>query len=185
MEDLVARKSALRAEMLRRRAQDHGRGLDAAANARLISWIGSAEGSVVAGYMPIRTELSPLHAMTVLSDGATVAVPVVIGAGEALVFHKWTPEGAMVPGAFGAAVPESAIAVVPDVVIVPLVAFDAQRGRLGYGGGFYDRTLERLRAANPSLRVVGFAFDVQEAEAIPLEATDQPLDAIITPTRIL
>ena len=91
----------------------------------------------------------------------------------------------MIPGAFGASVPKSAEVVTPDIVIVPLVAFDLSRGRLGYGGGFYDRTLEKLRAVNAKLRVVGFAYDAQQVSHVPLEPTDQPLDALITPTRCL
>jgi 5-formyltetrahydrofolate cyclo-ligase len=67
----------------------------------------------------------------------------------------------------------------PEIVIVPLVAFDRRGGRLGYGGGFYDRTLERLRARRATM-AIGFAFAVQEAEALPLEETDQPLDLIVT-----
>ena len=72
----------------------------------------------------------------------------------------------------------------PEILIVPLVAFDAQGGRLGYGGGFYDRTLEGLRAKRPTL-ALGFAFDAQEDEGLPLEPTDQPLDMVITESRVL
>ena len=73
---------------------------------------------------------------------------------------------------------------VPQVLIVPLVAFDRSGGRLGYGGGFYDRTLELLRAAGP-IFAVGFAYAAQEAEALPLEPTDQPLDVIVTDAEVL
>lgn len=73
---------------------------------------------------------------------------------------------------------------VPQIVIVPLVAFDRKGGRLGYGGGFYDRTLELLRASGPVL-AVGFAYAAQEADALPLEPTDQPLDMIITEQGVL
>ena len=72
----------------------------------------------------------------------------------------------------------------PEILIVPLVAFDVRGGRLGYGGGFYDRTLERLRAKRPTL-AIGFAFDAQEAQDLPLEPTDQPLDMLITESRVL
>ena len=75
--------------------------------------------------------------------------------------------------------PETGAWLVPEVLIVPLVAFDRAGGRLGYGGGFYDRTLARLRAARPTL-AVGFAYAAQEADRLPLEPTDQPLDAIVT-----
>mgnify|MGYP002621762116 CR=1 FL=1 len=73
---------------------------------------------------------------------------------------------------------------VPDVVIVPLVAFDLRGGRLGYGGGFYDRTLEGLRQRG-KVTAIGYAFDAQQADDLPLETTDQPLDMIVTETRVL
>jgi len=70
------------------------------------------------------------------------------------------------------------------VLIVPLVAFDRRGGRLGYGGGFYDRTLERLRARRTTV-AIGFAYAAQEAEALPLEPTDQPLDMVVTETEVI
>jgi len=178
-------KAELRATTMAKRAKDHGKGHDAAAVARLLEWIGPVKGAIIAGYMPIRTEISPLNAMAALSQGNTLCVPVVQGAGLPLEFHRWSPEAEMIPGAFGASVPKSAEVVTPDIVIVPLVAFDLSRGRLGYGGGFYDRTLEKLRATNAELRVVGFAYDAQQVPSVPIEPTDQPLDALITPTRCL
>jgi 5-formyltetrahydrofolate cyclo-ligase len=90
----------------------------------------------------------------------------------------------MVAGPFGALIPEAGDDVVPEVLIVPLVAFDRAGNRLGYGGGFYDRTLEGLRAARPTF-AIGFAYAAQEAEALPLEPTDQPLDAIVTEAETL
>ena len=91
---------------------------------------------------------------------------------------------ALVEGAFKAAIPADPIWMVPQIVIVPLVAFDARGGRLGYGGGFYDRTLEGLRNKRATL-AIGFAFDVQEAAGLPLEPTDQPLDMVVTESRVL
>ena len=73
---------------------------------------------------------------------------------------------------------------VPQILIVPLVAFDMHGGRLGYGGGFYDRTLQILRAQGPVL-AVGFAFEAQQADDLPLESTDQPLDLIVTDAGVL
>lgn len=90
----------------------------------------------------------------------------------------------MKDGPFGAKVPEVDDYFDPEILIVPLVAFDAKGGRLGYGGGFYDRTLEGLRAKRPTL-AIGFAFDAQEAEGLPLEPTDQPLDMVVTESRVL
>ena len=150
------------------------------ANDHLIHAIGPARGHVISAYMPIRTELSPLPAMEHLhAAGARLCVPVIAGRGRPLDFREWTPGCAMENGPFGAQVPATGDWLVPDTLIVPLVAFDARLNRLGYGGGFYDRSLERLRAAAPT-RAVGFAYAAQELPDVPQEPTDQPLDLLVT-----
>lgn len=90
----------------------------------------------------------------------------------------------MVEGPFGARVPAQPHFFEPEIVIVPLVAFDRRGGRLGYGGGFYDRTLQKLRQKRATL-AVGFAYAAQEADDLPLEPTDQRLDLVITEETIL
>jgi 5-formyltetrahydrofolate cyclo-ligase len=141
-------------------------------------------GKVLAGYMPMRTEISPLAAMRAHAVTGAVGVPVIQAKAQPLRFARWTPDGAMVAGEFGAEVPGHLEWMEPEVLIVPLVAFDRRGGRLGYGGGFYDRTLAGLRVRGPVL-AVGFAFGAQEAEALPLEATDQPLDLIVTESEVI
>ncbi|MHA1127488.1 MAG: 5-formyltetrahydrofolate cyclo-ligase, partial [Alphaproteobacteria bacterium] len=93
-------------------------------------------------------------------------------------FREWMPDGAMVKGPFGAKVPAGGDWLAPEVLIVPLVSFDMQGFRLGYGGGYYDRSLELLRKKNPTL-AVGYAYSLQKGE-VPVEATDQRLDAMVT-----
>jgi 5-formyltetrahydrofolate cyclo-ligase len=134
-------------------------------------------GADLAGYMPMRTEIDPLPAMA--AHAGRVGVPVIIGAGQALRFRAWTPDAAMVAGEFGALIPAKGDWIVPKVVIVPLVGFDARGYRLGYGGGFYDRTLEGLRALGPVV-AIGYAFAAQEMAEVPIESTDQRLDMIVT-----
>jgi len=141
-------------------------------------------GATVSGYMPIRTEIDPRAAMAEACAHGTVAVPVIEGQGLPLSFARWTPDAAMVAGPYGASVPLRLSPVVPEIVIVPLLAFDRRGGRLGYGGGFYDRTLAQLRAQRPTL-AVGFAFAGQEVAAAPLEETDQPLDLIVTQAGVI
>ncbi len=155
----------------------HGTGLDRSAQEKLGKALAPWRGRTLAGYVPIRTEIDPLPVMA--QWGATVCVPVIRDAGLPLEFHRWTPECDMVDGPFGAAVPASPERVDPQILIVPLVAFDSRGYRLGYGGGFYDRTLERLRNLRPTL-AVGFAYAAQELERLPMELTDQPLDAVVT-----
>ena len=141
-------------------------------------------GAPLSGFMPIRTEIDPLPAMTEAAAHGPVGVPVITAKGQPLQFARWEPGCPMIEGPFGARIPETRELLEPEVLIVPLLAFDRNGGRLGYGGGFYDRTLERLRAARPTL-AIGFAFSVQEMADLPLDATDQPLDLIVTDTEVI
>jgi 5-formyltetrahydrofolate cyclo-ligase len=179
-----AAKSAARADAFARRkgAQDAGAAAQAARHLEALLRALADEGRarVIAGYMPIRTEIDPTPAMAALAaSGARLCVPVVDGPGLPLSFRAWAPGAAMIPGAFGAPIPADPAPAVPDALIVPLLAFDGAGGRLGYGGGFYDRTLAGLRAAGPVV-AIGFAYGAQQVDAAPLEATDQPLDFIVT-----
>lgn len=135
-------------------------------------------GRVLAGYMPMRTEIDPLPAMA--AHAGPVAVPVVMGRGQPLRFRAWTPDTAMITGDFGALIPADGPWLTPEVLIVPLLAWDRRGFRLGYGGGFYDRTLQGLRAANPATLAIGFAFAAQELPRVPTDPTDQRLDAMVT-----
>jgi 5-formyltetrahydrofolate cyclo-ligase len=141
-------------------------------------------GVPLAGYMPIRTEIDPLPAMAEAAAHGPVGVPVIEGEGRPLKFSRWEPDGALRDGPFGAKVPELDDFFEPEILIVPLVAFDRAGGRLGYGGGFYDRTLELLRGKRATL-AIGFAFAAQEAEGLPLEPTDQPLDMVVTENEVI
>ena len=176
--DLTAVKAAARKEGFARRKMAHAADTGAGAG-HLSSFLAGHRGVPVSGYMPIRTEISPLPAMEEASAHGPVGVPVIAGAGEPLRFARWEPDAAMTEGAFGALIPADPVFFEPEIVIVPLVAFDGAGGRLGYGGGFYDRTLEMLRARRATL-AIGFAYAAQQAAGLPLEPTDQPLDLIIT-----
>ncbi|MEL6571540.1 MAG: 5-formyltetrahydrofolate cyclo-ligase [Pseudomonadota bacterium] len=141
-------------------------------------------GVPLAGYMAMRTEIDPTAAMEEAAAHGLLGVPVIMGAGQSLKFRTWTPDAPMIAGAFGARIPEAGEWMTPEIVIVPLVAFDRKGGRLGYGGGFYDRTLEGLRAKQPTL-AIGFAYAAQESDVLPLEPTDQPLDMVVTERGVL
>lgn len=181
---LEDRKAAARKAAFARRKTAFAVGDSQVAVQRLLALLAPHLGRPVAGYSPMRTEIDPLGAMADLGLSGKVGVPVIQGAGLPLVFHEWTLGGTMVDGPFGASVPAEGIPMVPEVVIVPLVAFDRKGNRLGYGGGFYDRTLEGLRARGP-VYAVGYAWAAQEADDLPLEPTDQPLDAIVTEAETL
>lgn len=176
-------KAAARQAAFARRKQAHAE--DIGAGGGLLSGVlAGYRGVSISGYMPIRTEIDPLPAMAEAAAHGVVGVPVIKQAASPLQFAMWTPDTEMIEGAFGARVPRDPVFFDPEILIVPLVAFDAQGGRLGYGGGFYDRTLQGLRAKGAAL-AIGFAYDAQQTENLPLEPTDQPLDMIITETRIM
>jgi 5-formyltetrahydrofolate cyclo-ligase len=141
-------------------------------------------GVPLSGYMPIRTEIDPLPAMAEAAAHGPVGVPVIQAAGLPLKFSRWEPGCPLKEGPFGAMIPEMDDFLEPEILIVPLVAFDRSGGRLGYGGGFYDRTLELLRGRRATL-AIGFAYAAQEAVALPLEPTDQPLDMVVTEKEVI
>ena len=152
--------------------------------ALLSSVLAGHRGVPIAGYAAMRTELDPLPALEEAAAHGPVGYPVIIAASKPLKFREWTPGCELEKGAFGAMIPAKGDWIVPQIVVVPLVAFSKEGGRLGYGGGFYDRTLEELRV-NGSVLAIGFAFDAQEDPEIPLEPTDQPLDMIVTESKII
>ncbi len=178
MTDLTTRKADARKAAFARRKIAHGIAAQGAA-AYLSEVLAGYRGVPLASYMAMRTEIDPRPAMEEAAAHGPVGVPVITGAGLPLKFRTWTPGCKMEAGEFGAAIPSEGEWMTPEIVIVPLVAFDRQGGRLGYGGGFYDRTLEALRSVRPTL-AIGFAFAAQEADELPLEPTDQPLDLMVT-----
>ncbi|MEX0311690.1 MAG: 5-formyltetrahydrofolate cyclo-ligase [Tateyamaria sp.] len=154
------------------------------ASGLLSSVLAGYRGVPLAGYMPIRSEIDPLPAMAEATAHGPVGVPVIRAAGAPLVFSCWTPDAPMTEGPFGARIPETEDLMTPEILIVPLVAFTRRGDRLGYGGGFYDRTLEGLRTQRATL-AIGFAYGAQEMPDLPMEATDQRLDMIVTDTEII
>ncbi len=183
MSDLATVKEVAREAGYARRKVAHSAarsaGGDAMAQARLLEYLEPHAGQTISGYMPIRTEIDPVSVMTKLAQSGFMTVPVIEAVGLPLRFRQWTPTCEMVAGPFGAKVPAAGAWLEPEVLIVPLIAFDRDGGRLGYGGGFYDRSLEILRARRPTI-AVGFAYADQECRGLPLESTDQPLDVIVT-----
>jgi len=140
-----------------------------------------AQSDVVALYCAIQSELDPRPLVETLWDRRiTVCFPVVTEADTPLSFRTALPDTIFVEGAFGAAIPdESASEVIPTLIVAPLLAFDRRLYRLGYGGGFYDRTLDLLRRQAPT-RAYGYAYAAQEIVSVPIEPTDERLDGVIT-----
>lgn len=183
MTDLSAIKAEARKAAFARRAVAHAAaGPDQ--SALLSEVLARHRGRPLSGYVRMRTEIDPTPPMAEAAAHGPVAVPVILGKGQPLAFRAWSPGCAMVPGPFGADIPAEGDWVVPQVLIVPLLAFTRGGGRLGYGGGFYDRTLQALRARGPVL-AIGYAFAAQEDPALPLEPTDQSLDLIVTEAEVI
>lgn len=138
-------------------------------------------GATVSGYVATRSEIDPALLLADLSaKGYRLCLPVVDRAHAPLAFRAWKPEDKLVAGAFDIPVPErSAPIVVPDIMLVPLLAFDVRGFRLGYGGGFYDRTIEHLGAAG-TVTTVGLAFAGQRVARVPVDSHDRRLDWILT-----
>ena len=138
-------------------------------------------GWVVSGYWPLRDELDIRHLLTELhGEGMQLALPVVQGRGKPLLFRRWRPDDELVPAGFGLSEPPAdAPERVPRVVLAPLLAVDPQGNRLGYGAGYYDRTLQWLRARGP-VTAVGVAFEAQRVPEVPHDGRDAPLDWVVT-----
>ncbi len=181
MKHIADQKADARKSAFACRKAAHALGKGEAANRNLIGYLALfPNAEIISAYMPIRTEISPLATMTILhGQGTRICVPVIQGTAQPLKFQEWTPDVEMVDGPFGAAVPAQGAFLKPDLIIAPLVAFDRKCYRLGYGGGFYDRSFEELEAEKPVFGV-GFAYTAQELPKVPREATDRQLDAVVT-----
>jgi 5-formyltetrahydrofolate cyclo-ligase len=193
-DNLVMRKSLLRHEMKKRRA-----GL-AAANpfagdilaelsmAKIIESIAvridkPLKNTVIAGYWPIQSEISPFPLMQALEDeGYSLALPCLVPQedGYRMIFRAFVIGDVLISGPFDIRQPsDAAPEVTPDIILLPLLAFDEAGIRLGYGGGYYDRALCALRKSH-DIKAYGVAFSGQQLAEIPFEVHDQPLDGIVT-----
>ena len=138
-------------------------------------------GAVVSGFSPLKSEISPLPLLRRLADaGASLALPVVVGRGQPLVMRAWSFGAPLVAGVWGIREPPpDAPELFPDILIVPLLAFDRRGHRIGYGAGYYDMTIARLRAMK-RVTAIGIAFAAQEISAVAATPRDARLDLVLT-----
>ncbi len=181
-------KAALRRDVLARRRSTHaahGGSAPSELRDRVLVEI-HPRGKIIAGYWPLGDEIDPRPTLIALGEaGAQMALPAVAGQGTVLIFRGWRNGDALESGPFGTAhPPPRAPLVEPDTLLLPLVAFDCRGNRLGYGAGYYDRTVATLRRRRKML-VVGIAYDEQEVAEVPAAAHDQRLDGVITDRRTL
>ncbi len=187
-DDLSAQKAALRARAKKtRRSAATKTGNAAAEAARLfLESFPADDGLTIALYSTIGDEFDTAPLAAALFDaGARLALPVMAGADAPLIFRAWTRDAPLRAGAHEILEPEdSAPAAAPDIIVVPLLAFDRTGARLGYGGGYYDRTLGALRQSR-RIAAVGLGYAAQEVDAVPAGPLDQRLDWIITERDII
>ncbi|MCB2108200.1 MAG: 5-formyltetrahydrofolate cyclo-ligase [Rhodobacteraceae bacterium] len=175
-------KALLRDQMRARRAQLHDSlGTSAALSVAATLMTAIAPGTIVAGYWPMASELDIRPALSSLDRrDVKILLPVVVGAGQPLLFRRWRPGEPLESGLHHTMQPGAhALDGAPTMVLVPLLAFDRRGFRLGYGGGYYDRTLTALRAGG-EITAWGVAFSGQEVDRIPNDPHDARLDGVIT-----
>ena len=180
---IAAHKAALRSELIARRdalpAPERAAAAEAIATRAFPLTI--APGTIVSGFSALKAEINPVPLMRRLADaGAQLALPVVAGRGKPLIMRAWSFGAPLVSGVWGIREPApSAPEVEPDILLVPLLAFDRAGGRIGYGAGYYDMTIAALRAKKPVV-AVGIAYAAQEIDAVPVTPRDARLDLVLT-----
>ncbi len=185
---LQHRKAEIRAEALAKR--DALPAEERAAAAELIAArafpIAIASGVIVSGFMPMKTEINPLPLMKTLAQaGAQLALPAIQGRGHPLIMRSFAFGDDLARGQWGIREPKPEVPeVAPDIVIVPLAAFDRAGNRIGYGAGYYDMTLAALRARKP-VTAIGIAFAAQQMPQVPTDARDERLDLVLTEREVI
>jgi 5-formyltetrahydrofolate cyclo-ligase len=176
-------KTELRRELLKRResipAEERAAAAQAIAERPLP--LEPRPGMIVSGYSPLKSEINPLPLMRRFAErGAQLALPVVAGRGQPLIMRAWAFGQELGIGVWGIRQPKpESREVFPDILIVPLLAFDQRGHRIGYGAGYYDMTISRLRALKPII-ALGVAFAAQEVEEVPTSPRDAQLDLVLT-----
>jgi 5-formyltetrahydrofolate cyclo-ligase len=181
-------KSRLRAQAGAARAAAHAALARSAAGALARQFLDALPwqaGQVISGYLPMRDEADILPLMRELDRrGARLALPVVAAKAQPLLFRRWAPGAPLEAGVFGTShPPASADILIPDLLLVPLLAFDESGTRLGYGGGYYDRSLAALREVRRII-AVGIGYEAQRLPSLPCESHDQKLDWMVTEQRV-
>lgn len=186
---IASQKKALRAAALTRRAAIGPEAREKLAEKLALAGVDLARRAIartVAAYWPMRDEADTRYLIeALLYHEFVVGLPAVEAPARPLLFRRWTTKDPLIPGPYGVREPSRRLPEVrPDILFVPLAAFDRRGNRLGYGGGYYDATLRELRAMKRVL-AVGVAFAAQEAEAIPPEPHDERLDLVITESGLI
>jgi 5-formyltetrahydrofolate cyclo-ligase len=188
VESLSDKKAELRREAIARRDALPPEARQAAAEAIAARPfpLAIAPGTIVSGFMPLKSEINPLPLMRKLAaQGARLALPVVAGRGKPLILRAWVLGEPLDAGVWGIREPKpEAAELEPDILLVPLLAFDRAGRRIGYGAGYYDSTLAQLRARK-AVMAVGLAFAAQEVAMVPATPRDARLDLVLTEREVI
>ena len=185
--EIAQAKKSLRSQVIKRRDElPEAKSLENSAIVAMQAKALSArfeQKAYISVYARMGSEIDPAPMCDQLTDlGRILCLPVMIQLGQPLIFRQWRPGDELEPKKWGILEPLADAPVVePDLLLLPMVAFDAQGWRLGYGGGFYDRTLARLRSRK-TIIAIGLAFDEQEVDVVPHAAYDERLDLVLTPS---
>jgi 5-formyltetrahydrofolate cyclo-ligase len=186
--DVEEAKSALRRKATARRDALPAEARQAAAEAIAARAFPqpTAPSAVVSGFMPLKSEINPLPLMQKLAEqGARLALPRIVGRGSPLSMRAWEFGGALDRGQWGIREPTAdAPEVDPDILLVPLLAFDRAGYRIGYGAGYYDMTIKRLRGLK-AVTAIGIAFAAQEVPKVPTTPRDERLDLVLTEREVI
>jgi 5-formyltetrahydrofolate cyclo-ligase len=179
--DLDAAKRAARGAAIERRLGQDPVACGKALAAHVVRECLPPSGAIVSGFWPLTGEIDLRALLHSLHDrGNPIVLPVTPKRGQPLSFRRWRPGDAMIPERFGTMRPTGED-LIPDFLLIPLLAFDLSGNRLGYGGGFYDRTLSGL----PGRFRLGCGFAAQQVDAVPVGPYDQKLDAVATENGII
>jgi 5-formyltetrahydrofolate cyclo-ligase len=185
---IAARKALLRAEALARRdllsADERAAAAEAIALRPLP--VPAGPGAVVSGFMPIKSEINPLPLLRRYADaGAQLALPAIDERGKPLRLRAWSVGETLVAGQWGIREPAATVEEIdPDIMLVPLAAFDRRGSRVGYGAGYYDMTIASVRSRKPVI-AIGIAHAVQEFPEVPVTGRDEPLDLVLTEREVI
>ncbi len=188
LDDIAALKKELRAEMVRKR--DALPAADRQAAAQTIADrpfpVPFRSGTIISAFSALKSEINPVPLMRRLAEaGAQLALPIVVGRGQSLIFRAWSFGDPFRAGVWGIREPlPEAPEVDPDILLVPMLAFDRTGNRIGYGAGYYDMSIARLRAAKPVV-AAGIAFAAQEIPHVPTTPRDARLDLVLTEQEVI
>tara|TARA_B100000035_G_scaffold39286_1_gene29602 strand:- start:4892 stop:5437 length:546 start_codon:yes stop_codon:yes gene_type:complete len=178
-------KSILRKNLLIKRSKVKNRSQNEFKIFQRLETIINNNSLIVAGYLSVRSEVNlNLFLSFLLKNKFSLCLPYIENLKSPLIFKKFSMNTKLVRGKYNIMHPNNEIILIPNIILIPLVGFDESKNRIGYGGGYYDRTIEHLEKKNDVLKL-GVAFDEQETIKIPNGKYDKKLDVIITPTRLI